>query len=111
MVDRTEGTIVLAAAFVKQGRGHTIPIPPALADLLDACPVDARSDLVFASPKTGRPMRGWTQLVAKVTKASGVQFGLHDLRRTFKIGLSGMGVSIEVSELALGHARSKLERI
>ena len=34
---------------------------------------------------------------------------LHDLRRTFRTGLSRLGVDTETAELALGHARSDLE--
>ena len=49
--------------------------------------------------------------VAKAVKASGVQFDLHDLRRTVRTGLSRLGVSTETAELALGHARSELEAI
>jgi integrase len=111
MVDRDAGLIVLPAAFVKQGRGHSVPIAPALAEVLDRCVVDARSDLVFAAPRTGERISGWTQLVARLNKASGVDFGLHDLRRTFRTGLARLGVASEVAELALGHARAELEGI
>ncbi len=109
MVDRTAALINLPAAFVKQGRGHTVPITPDLAAIFDACPRDARSDLVFASAKTGGCMSGWTPQMKKFARLSKVDFQLHDLRRSVRTGLSRLGVSSETAELALGHARSNLE--
>ncbi len=111
MVDRTRGVIDLPAAFVKQGRGHVVPIAPALAELLDACPRDARSDLVFASPRTGGKMGGFTQLLDRLRKATGFVVFPHDLRRTFRTGLSRLDIDVDTAELALGHARGDLEAI
>lgn len=111
MIDRGGGTITMPASFVKQGRRHVVPISVAVADLLDHCPVDARSDLVFGSSKTGMNMSGWSQLVARINRSADVAFDLHDLRRTMRTGLSRLGVSTEVAELALGHARTELEQI
>ena len=56
-------------------------------------------------------MSGWSKLVAKAERASGVAFDLHDLRRSMRTGLSRLGVSTETAELALGHARTELEAI
>ncbi len=110
MVDREAGVINLPAVFTKQGRGHAVPIAPALADVLDACAIDARAvDLVFPSAAAGKPMSGWTQLLSKLTTEAGVEFGLHDLRRSFRTGLARLGVDTETAELALGHARADLE--
>jgi integrase len=111
MVDKESKTLNLPAQFVKQGRGHVVPIAPALWDLIAACPLDARSDLVFASPHTGRQFSGWTKLLQRFQRTSGVDFGIHDLRRTLRTGLSRLGVEPDTAELALGHARSELEAI
>ena len=111
MVNRERGLIELPAQFVKQGRGHDVPITNELAAILDACPIVAGSDLVFASPRTGRRMSGWTKLVADLEKEAKVSFGLHDLRRTFRTGLSRIGIHVDTAELALGHARSNLEAV
>lgn len=102
--------IELPAVFTKQGRSHVVPIAPALAELLKACPVDARDpDLVFASPRSGGVIGGWTQLVSGLEKKADVAFNLHDLRRSFRTGLSRLGVEPDLAELALGHARDDLE--
>jgi integrase len=111
MVDRKKNVINLPAQFVKQGRGHVVPITDELAEILDACPTLAGSDFVFASAKTGGKVSGWTKLVAGIEKTAKVDFSLHDLRRTFRTGLSRLGVDVETAELALGHARTNLEAI
>jgi integrase len=111
MVDREKEVINLPAQFVKQGRGHVVPITDELAEILDACPTLAGSDFVFASAKTGGKVSGWTKLVAAIEKTAKVDFSLHDLRRTFRTGLSRLGVDVETAELALGHARTNLEAI
>jgi len=111
MVDRDAGLVRLPAAFVKQGRGHLAPIAPALAAVFDACIIDARSNLVFPSAKTGGQISGWSKYLQRVTKAAKVDFSLHDLRRTFRTGLSRLGVDDDTAEIALGHARTNLEQI
>lgn len=111
MLNKDQTAFDLPAVFTKQGRGHRVPIVPLLQDVLDACVIDARSDLFFASPRSGGPLLGWTQQVARFNKTSGVDFKLHDLRRTFRTGLSRLGISKEIAELAIGHAREELEQI
>ncbi|MFK5599955.1 tyrosine-type recombinase/integrase [Methylobacterium sp. HMF5984] len=111
MVDEVTGVLDLPAIFTKQGRGHKAPIAPQLRAILDLCERDARSELVFPSVKTGRAMNGWTKLVDGMRKASGVDFGLHDLRRTFRTGLSKLGIDADTAEISIGHAREDLEAI
>lgn len=104
-----EALLRLPATFTKQARGHDVHVDPALAGILKACPLDARSDLFFPSPRTGQKMSGWNKRLGSLVKTSGVRFTLHDLRRTFRTGLSRLGVDSELAELALGHARADLE--
>ncbi|MBL8577762.1 MAG: integrase family protein [Mesorhizobium sp.] len=113
MILKEGGTAVIdfPAAFVKQGRGHKVPVTDTLQGLLDRCTVDARSDLLFPSVRTGGEMSGWNKMRAGLVKDSGVTFTFHDLRRTFRTGLSRLGVSTEMSELAIGHARENLIEI
>ncbi|MER8536065.1 tyrosine-type recombinase/integrase [Mesorhizobium sp. M1005] len=114
MVDRTDpkdAAINLPAIFVKQGRGHSIGVAKQLDALFALCPVDARSDLMFPSMRTGGAMSGWNKMTAALVKDSGVDFSFHDLRRTFRTGLSRLGIDTETAELALGHARENLIEI
>ncbi|MCU0826834.1 MAG: integrase arm-type DNA-binding domain-containing protein [Tabrizicola sp.] len=121
MVDFDAARIDLPATFTKQARGHTVYIAPAVKALIKACPVDSRNpDLIFAATRTGSRLAGWSKFMDTSAKRpengalglvarSGVNFTLHDLRRTFRTGLSRLGVDREIAELALGHARADLE--
>ena len=53
-------------------------------------------------------MSGWSRLLPKLIKASGVTFRLHDLRRSTRTTLSKLGVSTEVAEACIGHAKGGL---
>lgn len=105
------GHLDLPPYHTKQGRSHRIPVTPMLRSILEACEL-TKEQLYFASPLTGREMSGWTQHVAKVRKASGVQFTLHDFRRTMRTGLTRLGVDEDTAEMMLGHQRgTELARI
>jgi integrase len=56
-------------------------------------------------------MSGWNRMTASLVASSGVQFSPHDLRRTFRTGLSRLGIETEAAELAIGHARANLVEI
>nr|WP_031215818.1 tyrosine-type recombinase/integrase [Mesorhizobium sp. LSHC424B00] len=114
MLDRRNPKAVavnLPATFVKQGRGHTLGVSKQLDALFALCPVDSRSDLMFPSARTGGLMSGWNKMTAALVKESGVDFTFHDLRRTFRTGLSRLGIDTETAELSLGHARENLIEI
>jgi integrase len=111
MVNRKQGLIVLPSTLTKSGRNHTVVITPSLAAVLDACVPDARSSFVFPSHRTGGIMSGWNRMTAALVKSSKVQFSPHDLRRTFRTGLSRLGIETEAAELAIGHARGNLIEI
>src|SRR5262244_3595728 len=49
-----------------------------------------------------------TPLVAKLQQASGVDFRLHDLRRTARTLMSKLHVPEDIAELAIGHVRADL---
>lgn len=125
MVDPEHDRIDLPATFTKQARGHTVYVAPALRGVLSQCVPDARGpEWVFPAPRTGGPMSGWSKIMDRNNRrgndgsgnrtpgfvsAAGVDFTLHDLRRTFRTGLSRLGIDREIAELALGHARADLE--
>jgi integrase len=68
----------------------------------------ATSKLLFPSAVTGGRIQGWTKLVAKLRQAGGVDFCLHDLRRTTRTLMSRLGVAEDIAELAIGHVRADL---
>jgi integrase len=66
------------------------------------------SALLFRSSRTGGQLKGWTKMVAALRADSGVDFGLHDLRRTCRTLMSRLGVGEDIAELAIGHQRADL---
>ena len=49
-----------------------------------------------------------SKLVAKPQQASGIDFRLHDLRRTARTLMSRLDVAEDIPELAIGHVRADL---
>lgn len=106
--DVRDDMIVVPASRTKTGREHRVPLTPAMKAVLAAKPGTARSDLVFPSAVTGSAMAGWSKLMPRLIRASGISFRLHDLRRTARTLMSRLGVTEAVAEAAIGHARQGL---
>jgi integrase len=104
--DARADRIVIAAERTKMGVRHEVPLTPAMRAVLSAQP-RTTSDLVFPN-RSGARMRGWSELVDRAVRTSGVDFRLHDLRRTVRTLMSRLGVSEETAELAIGHVRRGL---
>jgi integrase len=99
--------IHLPRTITKTAADHDIPLTPLMRAVIAAQP-RTTSALLFPSRMTGGRMSGWGQLVAALQRDSGVEFQLHDLRRTCRTLLSRLGVSEDVSEMAIGHQREAL---
>src|SRR5262249_40082993 len=99
--------IVVRPEHAKTGAQHEVPLTPLMREVIAGSQVST-SPLVFPSSKTGGRLKGWTKLVAKLQQASGVDFRLHDLRRTARTLMSRLGVPEDIAELAIGHVRADL---
>ena len=99
--------IVIAADKTKMGVGHSVPLTALMRTVLSA-QSRTMSPLVFPSTRTGAAMEGWSKLLPKAQRESGVNFRLHDLRRTVRTLMSRLGVSEEIGELSIGHVRKGL---
>ena len=100
---------VIPAALRKTGEAHTVPLGPQSRQLIAAQPRHADVDLVFPAPRTGRVITGWSERVRPVCKALGEPtFALHALRRSYRSGLSEIGVDWDTAERQIGHARPGL---
>jgi integrase len=91
----------------KTGAQHEVPLTPLMRAVIAGEPTTT-APLAFPSSKTGGRIKGWTKLVAKLQQASGVDFRLHDLRRTARTLMSRLGVPEDIAELAIGHVRADL---
>jgi integrase len=110
-IDRAAGIITLPAAVMKSGKQHVVVITTSVAEVVDA-QKDRGGDLVFSSERRhggDTQLSGWSQLVKKLRKASGVKdVALHGLRRTFRSQLAELGVAEPVAEAMIAHARPDL---
>jgi len=99
--------IVVQPEHAKTGNPHTVPLTPLMREIVAGQPVTT-SKLLFPSPTTGDRIRAWSLRIAKLQQASGVDFRLHDLRRTARTLMSKLGVPEDIAELAIGHVRKDL---
>jgi len=99
--------IVVQPEHAKSGAQHEVPLTELMRAVIAAEPVTT-GKLVFPSVITGGRIKGWTKLVAKLQRDSGVDFRLHDLRRTARTLMSRLGVPEDLAELAIGHVRADL---
>src|SRR5262245_20623518 len=99
----------IKAIDAKNGFVHAVPVTDPLRAIIRSQP-ETTSEFLFPSYTTGRPMSGFTKMVRRLQKTSGVDFTLHDLRRTCRTRLSMLGVDRDIAELCIGHVRPDLER-
>ena len=106
-LDLEAGEWTIRAEVAKTGRGRVVYLAPLAVELLRSVSRISGTPLVFPSD-AGTVITGWTKRVAAVAKAAGVEFTMHDTRRTFRTGLSRLGVDRDTAELCLGHWRGDL---
>jgi integrase len=99
--------IHLPKAITKTAADHDIPLTPLMRAVIAAQP-RGLSPLLFPSRITGGRLKGWTKMVAALRADSGVDFALHDLRRSARTLMSRLGVTEDIAELAIGHQRADL---
>jgi len=99
--------LVVVPEHAKTGAQHEVPLTPLMRAVIAGEPITTAL-LVFPSSKTGDRIKGWTKLIAKLQQVSGVDFRLHDLRRTARTLMSRLGVAEDIAELAIGHVRVDL---
>jgi integrase len=108
-VNREKETIILPASLAKNGREHVFPYEGMIGSLLQELP---RMGWLF--PARGRPQNsfnGFGACKAKLDKVCGVDFGLHDLRRTFATRLAEIGIAPHVIERLLNHIRGQISPV
>lgn len=87
---------------MKAGVAHRVPLSPAAVTLLKSLPVMAGTDLVFPSPRSGKPLSDMAMSkLMKDLSANGVP---HGFRSTFRDWASEFtNFSREVTERAMAH--------
>jgi integrase len=97
---------------MKSDESHAVPLPPLAVDILRALPQGKGYVLNSAQIHY---MRAKERLDARVTVLNGGKaiphWTLHDLRRTFRTGLSRLQVAPHIAEICIGHRQAGLHRI
>lgn len=111
--DRAWWTI--PAAEAKNGVAHAVPLPPAVRAVIEAQPVHAGCPWVFTTDGAS-PVSGWSKLEPKL-RAAAANAGLdgpwtlHDLRRSFRSGLTRLRIDSELAEIMLNHRPEQLRAV
>lgn len=109
-IDLEARTITLPPERTKNKQQHVVPLPSAAVEILKAIPRRAGRDFVFGIGRRG--LQDWTKPKARLDEAVQLKtpWVVHDLRRTVRTGLGGLGVLPHVAEAGLNHLPAKLIR-
>lgn len=103
-LDSERGTWTIPGERTKNGRTHTLPLPPMAWEIIEAVPHRAGIDLLFGR---GGPQgyvgfdKGKRRLDRRLTLP---HWSAHDLRRTAATRLGDLGTPPHVIEAVLNHA-------
>lgn len=101
-IDQAERQITLPRELVKNNREHTFVYGDVVAAILGKMP--RFGDLLFpARGYDDRAFSGWSKSKRGLDRACGVDFTLHDLRRTWATRAADLGVHPWVIEAHLNH--------
>ena len=101
-IDQAERRITLPRELVKNNREHTFVYGDLVAGVLEKMP--RIGDLLFpARGHDDRSFSGWSKSKRGLDRACGVDFTLHDLRRTWATRAADLGVHPWVIEAHLNH--------
>jgi integrase len=102
---------IIPAGTSKNGVEHVVPLPDAARAIIERQPRVKACEFVFGG-RGGRPVTGWSKRIIPVHKATLAakmpDWTIHDLRRTFRSGLTRLGVAKDIAELMLNHRRADL---
>jgi integrase len=94
----------LTVEDTKNGRPHTLPLPPFVLDMLSARRQSTEVKYVFAGEGARGHLVNVKTAQRQVIAASGVSFSLHDLRRTFTTIAESLDIPSYALKRLLNHA-------
>jgi integrase len=112
-------TWTLKGERTKTGDPRIVPLPAIAVAMIAELPRFAAGDFVFSALHGRRPFTAFSRMKArlddKITALNGgvplEQWGLHDLRRSMRTGLSALPIAPIVSELMIGHRQQGVAAI
>lgn len=104
-----DGVWTIPTAPREKGNPGALRLPPAAMKIINAQPRHAGNSYVFAGRSKG-PISGFSSRHEVFKARCGVDgFHVHDLRRCARSLMARAGVSTEIAERVLGHARGTIE--
>jgi integrase len=104
-LDLDAGWWSIPAARTKAGRAHRVPLTAAAVDILGDIQAGPHDPVyVFRGGRVGKPISHLGQALHRVRARAGIEFWLHDLRRTAATEMGRLGVSQLVIGRILNHA-------
>ena len=105
----------IPALEAKNGLAHEVPLPQAARDVIRALPRSEGCQWIFTTSGKS-PVSGWSKLEEKIRSAAaarGLQgrWTLHDLRRSFRSGLTRLKIDSDVAEIMLNHRPERIRSI
>jgi integrase len=87
----------------KNNTAHTVPLSESAVRVLrELHPLAGHTEWIFLGP-TGGAIQNPQKAVGRLRKKTGIEFRIHDLRRTVATGLARLGVPRDVISSVLGH--------
>ena len=106
-LDLGSGWWTIPGEFTKNARMHRVPLAGlAVLILKELATQQMHPEWVFPSQTRNGSVRANTNQVARIRKATGVDFTPHDLRRTVGTNITGLGFSRFVMHRVLNHTES-----
>jgi len=94
---------ILNIEDTKNREDHEIPLSNYIIKLLERRKKESKGDFVFPGNNPDKALVNANRQVKKVTKDSGVQFLLHDIRRTFATYASNLKIEYTIVKKLLNH--------
>jgi integrase len=109
-IDRKEKVLKLPGQRTKNGRGHNVPLSAPAMQIIDGIGQRDGRDLVFGNGRGGFGGWSYSKLALDAVVAFKEPWTLHDIRRTVRTGLGGLGIAPHIAEAVLNHLPEKLIR-
>lgn len=111
-VDMERAVMVVPALRMKGKEDHSVPLTPAVVDILRSLPRFMGGDFILTTTAGRRPVSGFSKAKAELDVLSGVKgFTIHDLRRTARTGLSVTGATPFIAELVIAHRQAGVHAV
>jgi integrase len=115
-IDLDAGTMTIPGERTKNHKTHSLTLPSIAMDILRSAPMRAGREFVFGY--RGGSFSAWSYSMlamnSRITAIEGQplpRWVLHDLRRSMRTGVSGLGVQPHIAERTVNHIKGGVEAI